>query len=78
MQHGCRQWKANGSQPWLSPVLREQDDRGIKTRLLWSWVSKRDEGGMKVGLFMGLRVGPLFHSLYFWCVDWSCVDWTEK
>ena len=42
------------------------------------WVSKRDEGGMKVGLFMGLRVGQLFHSLYFWCVDWSCVDRTEK
>ena len=55
MQLGCRRWKANGSQPWLSPVLREQDDRGIETRLLWSWVSKRDEGGMEVGLFMGLR-----------------------
>lgn len=30
-------------------VLREQDDRGTETRLLWSWVSKRDEGGMELG-----------------------------
>ena len=27
---------------------------------------------------MGLRVGPLFHSLYFWCVDRSCMDWNKK
>ena len=27
---------------------------------------------------MGLRVGRLLFSLYFWCVDWSCVDWIKK
>ena len=27
---------------------------------------------------MGLRVGRLLFSLYFWCVDRSCVDRTEK
>nr|POF21217.1 hypothetical protein CFP56_07013 [Quercus suber] len=43
--------RPSGSQPWLSPVLREQDDRGTETRLLWSWVSKEmREGWSLVGL----------------------------